>query len=336
MISPPRTPLPAMADAATAATTTSGATAPAPAGAFDVILALETLGAPPPSIAADALSEAGLEWLDPAGDADAADSDEDSDGEAVEFLAELMSFAPAPPRVPVSDARSVGSAPDHEPLSAEAPPLTICVAASGEGSGNDDRGSLELPKPSMASNPVAPMAAASDEAGEAGATEAAPRSEANAAPRATELLGHALRHAPGLEEAHEVIETPVRDPRWAEQVATRVTLLLRARESSASLQLTPADLGPLDVQVTVRDSQASVHFGAAHADTRALLEASLPRLREMLAAQGFQLLDASVSQGFARSAREHAAGTPRPTAEAEPVTENAPTRRLAGLLDLYA
>ena len=46
--------------------------------------------------------------------------------------------------------------------------------------------------------------------------------------------------------------------------------------------------------------QASIHFGAAQAETRALIEASLPKLREMLAAQGFQLLDASVSQGFSR------------------------------------
>ena len=53
----------------------------------------------------------------------------------------------------------------------------------------------------------------------------------------------------------------------------------------------------------IRDSQASIHFGAAQAETRALIEASIPRLREMLAAQGFQLADASVSQGFARQPR---------------------------------
>ena len=33
--------------------------------------------------------------------------------------------------------------------------------------------------------------------------------------------------------------------------------MVRGGESSASLQLTPVDLGPMDVNVTVRDGQAS-------------------------------------------------------------------------------
>ena len=69
--------------------------------------------------------------------------------------------------------------------------------------------------------------------------------------------------------------------------ATGSASMVRTGESSASLQLTPVDLGPLEVNVAVRDNQATVHFGAANAETRALLEASMPRLREMLAPQGF-------------------------------------------------
>jgi hypothetical protein len=44
--------------------------------------------------------------------------------------------------------------------------------------------------------------------------------------------------------------------------ATRISLMVRGGESQASLQLTPLDLGPMDVNVTVRDGQASIHFGA--------------------------------------------------------------------------
>ena len=93
----------------------------------------------------------------------------------------------------------------------------------------------------------------------------------------------------------------------------------------------------MDVSVTVTDSQASIHFGAAQAETRALIEASIPRLREMLAAQGFQLADASVSQGFARQPRGDT-----PTAgrgAAEPDAEAASRRARDGFedcLDLYA
>ena len=74
--------------------------------------------------------------------------------------------------------------------------------------------------------------------------------------------------------------------------------LVRAGESQAALQLTPVDLGPVDVTVTVRDSQATIHFGAAQAETRALIEASLPKLREMLAAQGFQSTRRECLSGF--------------------------------------
>src|SRR5690606_14953816 len=106
--------------------------------------------------------------------------------------------------------------------------------------------------------------------------------------------------------------------------------------SQAAIQLTPVDLGPVDVNVTVRDSQATIQFGAANADTRALIEASLPKLREMLAAQGFNLLDASVSQGFTQKDRPQSAGVPRPGIDAVGDAGSVTVRHLNGLLDLYA
>jgi flagellar hook-length control protein FliK len=128
----------------------------------------------------------------------------------------------------------------------------------------------------------------------------------------------------------------MRDPRWAEEFGTRVAMMVRGGESQASLQLSPAELGPMDVSVTVKDSQASIHFGAAQAETRALIEASIPRLREMLAAQGFNLMDASVSQGFSREAQQGQA-TAAAGASADPEADVSVSRVTpAGLLDLYA
>jgi flagellar hook-length control protein FliK len=132
------------------------------------------------------------------------------------------------------------------------------------------------------------------------------------------------------------LATHVRDPRWVDDLGNRLASMVRTGESSASLQLTPVDLGPLEVNVSVRENQATVHFGASNAETRALLEASMPRLREMLAAQGFQLMDSSVSHGFARQARHEAAGTPRVDALGEsPIVAVQPIH-ITGLLDLYA
>ncbi len=152
--------------------------------------------------------------------------------------------------------------------------------------------------------------------------------------RAAEWLSHGPRHVAGA--ARDSIPTSVHSPRWAEDFGARVSLMVRGGESSASLQLSPVDLGPVEVNVTVRDSQASIHFGAAQAETRALLEASIPRLREMLAAQGFNLLDASVSQGFARQARPDAPRAIGQGAEADGEVREVTRITANGLLDLYA
>ena len=150
-----------------------------------------------------------------------------------------------------------------------------------------------------------------------------------------EMFAHASRHAPERIES-AALTTHVRDPRWADDLGNRLASMVRTGDSSASLQLTPVDLGPLEVNVSVRDNQATVHFGAANADTRALLEASIPRLREMLAAQGFQLMDSSVSHGFARQTRHESAGTPRVDGVGETPVASATRTHITGLLDLYA
>ena len=58
--------------------------------------------------------------------------------------------------------------------------------------------------------------------------------------------------------------------------------------------------------------------------------------RITLAAQGFNLMDASVSQGFARQARQDAPAATHHTAEPEVETRTARPVHLTSLLDLYA
>jgi flagellar hook-length control protein FliK len=81
---------------------------------------------------------------------------------------------------------------------------------------------------------------------------------------------------------------------WADEVGTRMIMMTERGQHSASLRLSPEHLGPLEVRIAVRDDQASVWFGAAHADTRAAIEQALPRLRELFASQGLSLADAGV------------------------------------------
>ena len=98
--------------------------------------------------------------------------------------------------------------------------------------------------------------------------------------------------------AHNAMSRPVHAPvgsaAWADEVGTRVVMMTESGNHTASLKLSPEHLGPLEINITVRDDKASVWFGAAHADTRAAIETALPRLREMFEAQGLSLADAGV------------------------------------------
>lgn len=69
---------------------------------------------------------------------------------------------------------------------------------------------------------------------------------------------------------------------------------------SARIRLHPEHLGPLDVRIRVEDGAAQVWFSTNHAGTRDAIENSLPRLREMFASQGMELLQAQVGSGDPR------------------------------------
>jgi flagellar hook-length control protein FliK len=90
------------------------------------------------------------------------------------------------------------------------------------------------------------------------------------------------------------VHSPVGSAAWADEVGTRVVMMTESGNHTASLKLSPEHLGPLEINITVRDDKASVWFGAAHADTRAAIETALPRLREMFESQGLSLADAGV------------------------------------------
>jgi flagellar hook-length control protein FliK len=58
---------------------------------------------------------------------------------------------------------------------------------------------------------------------------------------------------------------------------------------SATLRLSPDHLGPVEVHIDVQQSQVNVNFSAANAETRAALEQTVPRLREIFASGGLTL-----------------------------------------------
>jgi flagellar hook-length control protein FliK len=137
------------------------------------------------------------------------------------------------------------------------------------------------------------------------------------------------------------IQAPVGATAFADEVSARVTGLAQSGITQAQLQLSPADLGPVQVHITLQAGAASVWFGANHADTRAALEQSLPRLRELFAGAGMPLTDSGVfreppqqqsAQSLPGPANSHPSGSDTPSAATVTQVSNI---RLS-LLDTYA
>lgn len=84
------------------------------------------------------------------------------------------------------------------------------------------------------------------------------------------------------------------------ELAARVSLLARDGVQHAELQLNPAEMGPVSIEIVVKGEQAHVHFVAAQADTRQALENSLPDLAAALRDTGLTLSGGGVFQQSSR------------------------------------
>jgi flagellar hook-length control protein FliK len=147
--------------------------------------------------------------------------------------------------------------------------------------------------------------------------------------------------------ADAAVRAPLHSPDFAPELGARVSLLAVDGVQQAELQLNPADMGPVSVQITVDGSQAQVSFHAAQAETRQALEQSLPELAAALQGQGLTLSGGGVFQQAARD-KDHGQqaqggeGADRGTRRgAGPVGATAagaatPPRRTVGLLDTFA
>lgn len=148
------------------------------------------------------------------------------------------------------------------------------------------------------------------------------------------------------------MNTPLQHPDWNNEFAQRITWLANSRIQAAEIRLNPQHLGPIDIQVRMDGDQANLVFGAAHAQVRDAIEAALPRLREMFAAQGLTVANVDVdvrdgnAQQFAggddaqggRGAQRGGLGNEGDPANADPAVAGAlPGIQVAsGLVDIFA
>jgi len=93
------------------------------------------------------------------------------------------------------------------------------------------------------------------------------------------------------------ITKPLSHPEWSKDLGERIVWMNSKAIPSAEIKLNPPHLGPISVRVDVVDDQATVVFTAQHAAVRETLEASIPKLREMMSGQQLNLVEANVFQG---------------------------------------
>ena len=138
--------------------------------------------------------------------------------------------------------------------------------------------------------------------------------------------------------AIHTIDTPVTAPGWEGEFAGKLTQVVMLRNDRADFHLHPAELGPVNVQISFASDQAVVLITAADATTRSALEQALPHLRDMLADQGIALGQASV-QGERNPADPGGGrGEAPPSGVAAQDTPDAAVRAVAlrGLVDVFA
>lgn len=101
------------------------------------------------------------------------------------------------------------------------------------------------------------------------------------------------------------VPQPVGGGGWDRAIGERLVWMVKGERQLAELKITPPNLGPLEVRLSVNNDQASVTFLSNHAQVRDALEAAIPRLREMMQQESLQLVDVNVG---AQDRGQHQAG----------------------------
>lgn len=139
---------------------------------------------------------------------------------------------------------------------------------------------------------------------------------------------------------------PLGGAEWRAELGDRIAWMVGRGAQSAELVLNPPALGTIEVKLNMNlaGNEAGAQFFAANANVREALEASFPRLRELLASAGINLGDTSLSsQSFADARQEGQTGQGSGSASssADGGTTQLAERlqlgsaRLSGLVDLF-
>ncbi|PID43299.1 MAG: hypothetical protein CSA52_03545 [Gammaproteobacteria bacterium] len=97
------------------------------------------------------------------------------------------------------------------------------------------------------------------------------------------------------------LPTPMNQEEWSDEFVEKVKWLTSRQFRSAEIHVRPAELGPIEIKISVQNDQTSIVFNSQHASVRDLLELNVHRLRDMLDASGVNLADVDVSDQSAKN-----------------------------------
>ena len=142
------------------------------------------------------------------------------------------------------------------------------------------------------------------------------------------------------------IAPPVGNSGWDEAVNQRIVWMTSQNIQSATLNISPEHLGPIQVQIQMENQQANVQFFSAQVEVRQALQNAMPQLNQLFSQNGIQLGQTDVSsQNFGSNAQQQ----PQPS---KPKSSNnellsldslntsiygaSPLSKGTGLLNIYA
>ncbi len=97
---------------------------------------------------------------------------------------------------------------------------------------------------------------------------------------------------PGVMQALNIIKSDA-----AKMLQERVSSMLSINNKVAEIRLDPPEMGSMQIRIRSDAEQAQINFVVQNQQAKEALEQSLPRLREMLAQQGIDLGESTISYG---------------------------------------
>ncbi|MDR2960676.1 MAG: flagellar hook-length control protein FliK [Stenotrophomonas sp.] len=257
--------------------------------------------------------------------------------------------ATALPTAPAAVASSGSALPDTAvpattlalPIAATAGAPAAATASTTAAPTADDAGALPLPELVLPGSKRGEQGDGSDLTA-IGDRAATPLLHAPT-PAALQELKSALATGTAIFNGEPTPKPVLGDDGFDQAIGTRLGWLADQKIGHAHIRLSPDDMGPVDVRLQLNGDKVHASFSSPHVDVRQALESSLPRLRELLGEQGFQLAHADVSHqspgGDGQASGQTGSGGMMGDGEPSPGDagmSSAQMIRQRGLLDAYA